>query len=97
MPQLTVKIITPETVLYEGSAEAVATKNIEGPLSILPEHANFISIIDEIILLRRPDGRQQEIKVEQGVLYCRENNVEIYIGIGSAVQLPPEKEGKSPP
>ncbi|PIT98090.1 MAG: hypothetical protein COT71_02690 [Candidatus Andersenbacteria bacterium CG10_big_fil_rev_8_21_14_0_10_54_11] len=98
---LRVKVVTPETVIYNGPALAVGTRNTAGPLSILPLHINFISIVDRELVIRLPDGTEKQTTIDQGVLYCRENVVEVYIGIGNAVELPKQvpsqNEGKAIP
>lgn len=94
---LSVEIITPEELLYSGPATALSTKNSAGPLSLLPQHTNFISVIEEQISLHLPDGSQQRFQIDQGVLYCRENKVEIYVGISGAVRRAPEHKTQNEP
>lgn len=86
MAELTVRVLTPEAIPYEGPARALATKNRQGDLSILPWHVNFISIIEEKLVITKPDGSKQEIPVDQGILYCLEDKVEVYIGIKAATE-----------
>jgi len=86
MPELKVKIITPEQVIFDGPAQAISTANEGGDLSVIPQHTNFISIIQDKLSVVKPDGTTQDIPVDQGILYCRANEVNIYIGIDTALK-----------
>src|ERR1051325_2061123 len=46
--RLHVKVQTPEKVLWEGEADAVTSRNSAGVFDILPEHANFISMLEAV-------------------------------------------------
>lgn len=81
-PQLKVRVLTPEGVLYDGAVLAVSGVNETGPFAILPQHANFISIITGFVRLHEGRQHAQEIKVERAVLTCRNNEVEVYTGFG---------------
>ncbi len=76
---LKVKIISPTEILWEGAAEAVSSENTEGPFDILPEHANFITLIkNKPIIVHRADGRR-EFKYERAVIQVHENRISIYV------------------
>jgi len=61
------------------NAFSVSSTNKEGKFDILPSHANFISLIKDFILVKGPFGKKN-IKIEQGVLYCKKDKVKIYLG-----------------
>ena len=81
--ELSVIIITPEETVYDGPALSISTHNEEGALSIIPSHTNFISIVEKNIIVTKPDNQVQKIEIQQGVLFCRSDKIEIYIGINS--------------
>ena len=83
--ELTVKVITPEKILFDGPAKAVATHNQQGRLSILPHHTNFISIVEHEIVIIKPDNTKFQSDVDRSVLFCRADQVQIYIGIKSTI------------
>jgi len=43
---LSVRVLSPEGVIWEGRAQAVSSVNSQGPFDLLPDHAHFISLID---------------------------------------------------
>jgi F0F1-type ATP synthase epsilon subunit len=80
-PYMEVAVMAPEGVLFDGKAIALSAINETGKFDILPEHANFISMIKEKLMLRPDKKHVQEIKLDQGVLMCRNNKVNVFIGL----------------
>jgi F0F1-type ATP synthase epsilon subunit len=77
--QLTIKVQTPRDVLYEGPALAISSKNSQGPFDILPQHANFISLIDkQPITLIKLDRTKQVFNFTQAIIYSTKNKVTIF-------------------
>lgn len=79
-PLLRVLIRDREGILFEGEAEAVSSYSDKGPFDILPYHANFITLINKEIRVKRVGGEEKTV-ITSGVLIVRENKVEIYVGI----------------
>jgi F0F1-type ATP synthase epsilon subunit len=79
--QLSVKVLTPERVQYEGPALAVSSFSSRGPFSLLPLHTNFIAIIRTRLSIFRTRTERVDIPVDVGIVVCRENRVEVYLGI----------------
>lgn len=81
---LEVKITSPNEILWQGDAEAVSSKNSQGPFDILPEHANFITLIkDTPIVLHLGGGKTEEFSFERAVMHTENNVVTIYAQLGS--------------
>lgn len=74
-----------DTVLFQGDALAVTTKNEVGLMDVLPEHTNFISIVQESIEVVKNDGKSLKLPIEKGVLKVLANEVRIYLGIFSSI------------
>jgi F0F1-type ATP synthase epsilon subunit len=80
---MTAKVIGPDQTLYDGPVTAIGAVNDQGKLSLLSGHANFISLIKDKIVLHSAEASAREITLNQGVLYCRNNRIEIYLGISA--------------
>ena len=78
---LSVHIRTREKVLYDGQALAVTSNDSSGMFDILPQHTNFISIIRDLIIIRKLDGTKEVFKLEQGVMKVVNNEVHAYLGV----------------
>lgn len=76
---LTVKIMSPREVLFDGLALAVSSENSQGKFDIIPQHANFITIVEKNpIVILKPDKTQQSFTFAQAIIYHVKNQVTIY-------------------
>ncbi len=71
-------------IVYEGKVQSVTSVNETGKFDILPEHANFISLIKDTVVIKDIQGSMKKIKIDVGLLRTRQNKVEIYLGIDSS-------------
>jgi F0F1-type ATP synthase epsilon subunit len=79
MQLLNVKIVSPEQIVWEGRARSVSSVNPDGPFDVLPEHANFVTVIEKKpITIRTEDKKPVVFTFEQCVLYITSNKVSIY-------------------
>lgn len=67
-------------VFFEGEAISISSKNKFGNFDILPEHANFITLILDELILITPKGEKLNYKFKRGVLEVTENKVNIFLG-----------------
>lgn len=78
-PTLHIRIISPQQLLLEEEAESVSSKNLQGPFDILPQHANFITIVEnQPITIRVPKQKPLIFKFDLAIILTRENKVDIY-------------------
>jgi len=67
---------------FRGEAEAVSSQNRLGKFDILPEHANFITLIfGSLIIHTFPDKKKLAYQFERGVLEVSENKVNVFLGL----------------
>lgn len=79
--KLTVIARAPFNIYYEGDAEAVTAINKVGKFDILPEHADFFSILSpgEIIIETSTDP--VVFNVSNGIVTVRDNEVMLFVNI----------------
>lgn len=85
-PILHVRIISPQQLILDTEAESVSSKNIQGNFDILPQHANFITLVENssiVVRPARPAGGVQEqkplvFKFPLAIIFTKENKVDIY-------------------
>jgi F0F1-type ATP synthase epsilon subunit len=68
-------------LLFDDDVTAVTSKNDTGIFDVLPEHANFISLITSPLVLRKLDGQNQEIPFTNGIIKVKDNAVYCYIDL----------------
>lgn len=78
-PTLHVRIISPQQILLDTDAFAVSSKNLQGKFDILPQHANFITVIEnEPIVIRIKSQKSYKFKFPIAIIYTTGNQVNIY-------------------
>lgn len=78
---LLIEVKSPEKIFFEGEVKAISSFNESGRFDVLPQHANFISIIREFLIIYDKAGAKQEIKIDRGVLKVTANKVQVFLGI----------------
>lgn len=68
-----------ENILYDADVRAVSAINNTGPFDILPDHANFISVIEKYIVIHDLNGKNNQIKIEIGIVHVDDGKVEVYL------------------
>lgn len=72
-----------ETILFEGDVFSVTSYNEIGRFDILPQHANFISLLKDKISYTDFDGKEVSISLNSGIIKVENNQVNIFLGIGN--------------
>ena len=73
---LTLKVVTPDEVVYEGNVEHVMVPGAEGYLGILKNHAPLVTPIDKgNLTFRDMEGKTKALKIEGGFLEILKNRV----------------------
>lgn len=67
-------------VLFEGETVAIESENEAGPLSILPGHSNFISLLSSKVVLHLADGQEQTFEIDSALIRVFESQAVIFLG-----------------
>lgn len=67
-------------VLFQGEGKAVSGKNEKGPFDVLPGHANFLSLIDEEVVLHLP-SENRSFPVTRGMISAINDEVIVLLGV----------------
>lgn len=77
-----IKIISPRRLIFQGKALSVSSKNSSGVFDILPQHANFISLIENTpIIINKTDHTTQKFTFPLAIMYHSQNKIIIYTDI----------------
>jgi F0F1-type ATP synthase epsilon subunit len=68
-------------VVFRGDVDSITSFNETGEFDVLPEHANFISLIQKQIVIRDLKGEVRRIEISNALMRVRENFVEVYLGV----------------
>lgn len=67
-------------VFFKGRAKSISSENKLGKFDVLPQHANFISLIFNELTIITAAGEKINYKFKRGVLEVSENKVNIFLG-----------------
>lgn len=97
-PTLHVRIISPQQLILDTEASSISSKNLQGDFDILPQHANFITLVENSPIIVRavgpasPTQRGEQkpltFKFPLAIIITTENKVNIY------TYIQPETEKK---
>jgi len=78
-PTLHVRIISPQQLILDTEAVSVSSKNVQGNFDILPQHANFITLVENTPIVIRVERQKPLVfKFLLAIIITRENKVDIY-------------------
>ena len=72
-----VTVISPETAMFDGEADAVVAPAYDGEVGILPNHAPFMTLVGEGTLVVRRGESTSRFLVRGGFLQVVDNRVRV--------------------
>ncbi len=79
---LHVTILSPRETIFEGQALSISSKNSAGKFDILPQHANFITLVEgQPIRISLPGKKPLNFNFPKAIVYTSQNSVKIYTDI----------------
>ena len=77
MADLSIKIVTPEQIVYEGEADQVNVSTTRGELGILPHHASLMAKLLPGELRIRKSGKTSYFAIGEGFLQIEDNKLTV--------------------
>lgn len=76
---LKIRIISPRALIFQGEVKSISSENISGKFDILPQHANFITLIEKKpLILIKIDNTKQKFDLSTALIYCSNSVITIY-------------------
>lgn len=73
MPQLNLKVVTPEKLVIDEMVDQVNISTTEGEIGILPQHANLMAKVIPGHLQIKKGGKTDSLAVGEGFLQIKDN------------------------
>lgn len=67
--------------IFKGKFFALSSKNKLGKFDILPQHANFITLISDYLILRPKEGKEIKFHFKRGLLEVYKNKVRVFLEV----------------
>jgi len=78
---LNLKIRTRDDIIFNSQIDSVSSINDAGKFDVLRRHANFISLIKDILIIRDLQGNSKDMKISRGIMKVEEDSVLVYLGV----------------
>jgi hypothetical protein len=79
--QMYIKVRSPFRSYYDGEAFSISGENATGPFDILPQHHNFISLLNACELIIRSQKGEQKIQIAGGLMHVKANQVIVFLDV----------------
>lgn len=77
-----VKVYSPFRDYYDGPAFSLSAVNDTGPFDILPEHHNFISLLNPCdLVVRTVNNGDQKIRISGGLIHVKADKVIVFLDV----------------
>jgi F-type H+-transporting ATPase subunit epsilon len=86
MASLSVSVISPEKILFEGEAESVVAPAFDGEVGILPQHAPMVTLLGKGTLRLGEGGRAGRFSIAGGFLQVADNVVRVVTEHAQAIE-----------
>jgi len=83
--QLTVR--SREGVIFSGEVRSITSKNAVSVFDVLPQHANFITLIEENLVIIKPNRQRQVLEIKTGLLKVWENQANVFLDVLSPIKV----------
>ena len=77
-----IKVIltSPESIVWQGEATTVTSTNSEGLFDLYPDHARFMTLLENVdLVVRLPDGEEEVFAIDKAVLLFADATANVYL------------------
>ncbi len=82
VPVFHAEIRSRKGILFSGNLASVSSINRMGVFDVLPQHEHFVTMIMKKLILRKPDGKVDEMNVDSGMMVVEEDKMKVFLGVG---------------
>ena len=77
-----VKVYAPFKVYFDGEAKSMTAVNRVGPFDILPQHHNFISLLEPSEIVVRTEGKDDfKMKINQALIHVKADIIRVFLDV----------------
>ena len=84
---LRIELVSPERVVFEGDAELVIARTIDGEIGFQPGHVPFVgNLVSSVVRVALSDGGVQRIAVHSGFVEVSDNHVALLCDVAELAE-----------
>lgn len=78
---LHIKLYSPFRTYYDQEALSLSAVNKTGPFDILPQHHNFMTLLEEGDIIIRDSSGEKKVRISHAVLHVKNNRVTVFLDV----------------
>ncbi len=76
-----IKLYSPFRTYYNQEALSLSAVNKTGPFDILPQHHNFMTLLEEGEIIIRDSVGEKKVRISHAVLHVKDNKVTVFLDV----------------
>ena len=80
-PVIELKIYSPFKTYFNEDAYSISAANATGPFDILPNHHNFVSLLNACELTVQAPTGQKRIRISGGMMHVHDNAIRVFLDV----------------
>ncbi len=80
-PTMHVKVYSPFKIYFDGPAQSISAVNDTGPFDILPQHHNFMTLLNQGDVIVRTERSQENLQINKGVMHVKADQVIVFLDV----------------
>lgn len=76
-----VKVYGPFKTYFDDIAESISAVNDTGPFDILPQHHNFMTLINSGDVIVRTSTQEHKIPINRGIMHVKSDQVIVFLDV----------------
>jgi len=81
IPTMHVKVYSPFKVYFDGEAQSISAVNDTGPFDILPQHHNFMTLLNACEVIVRTSHTEEKMQINKGVMHVKADQVIVFLDV----------------
>ncbi len=77
-----IHVASPFAVFFDEEAVSISGVNATGPFDVLPQHHNFITLVEACdLIIQTLAGTETRIKISGGVMHVKADTVRVFLNV----------------
>jgi len=76
-----IKVYSPFKVYFDGMAFSISAVNNTGPFDILPQHHNFMTLLNPCEVVIQTEKSQEKLQINKGIMHVKADQVIVFLDV----------------
>jgi F0F1-type ATP synthase epsilon subunit len=76
-----IKVYAPFKTYYDDIGTSISAVNETGPFDILPQHHNFMTLLNAGDVIVRTDADEKKIPIQRGIMHVKADRVIVFLDV----------------